>query len=95
VSIEPRAVLLLTFEPAAGLMFSVPADAIPPFVAFGCGPLARYEREPGDGDVIRYRFSLDDFPSVLLSGNHRSDPLRVVTAVALPSPASDVPLARR
>lgn len=57
VSIAPKVVLLLTFGPADGLMFSVPADDIPAFVIFGSSPIARYERVPGEGEVLCYRFS--------------------------------------
>ena len=42
--------------PADGLVLSVLAHEIPPFFAFGSVPLARYERDPGDGEVICYRF---------------------------------------
>jgi hypothetical protein len=56
VSIAPKVVLLLTFGPADGLMFSVPADDIPAFVIFGSSPIARYERVPGEGEVLCYRF---------------------------------------
>jgi hypothetical protein len=58
-TIEEKAVVRLIGWPADGFVFIVPVTKIPPFVAAG-RPVARYEREAGDGEVICYRFAKTD-----------------------------------
>ena len=55
LTIEAKAVVRLIGGPADGFVFIVPLTKIPPFVAVG-HPVAAYERERGDGEVICYRF---------------------------------------
>jgi len=55
-NVHSNAVLRLIGGPADGFVFTIPAETVPPLV--GVGP-ARYVREPGNGHVICYRFSLD------------------------------------
>jgi hypothetical protein len=56
LNFEAKAVIRLIGGPADGFVFIVPVTKIPPFVAAG-RPVARYERELSDGEVICYRFA--------------------------------------
>jgi hypothetical protein len=40
---------------ADGFVFTLPAESVPPFI--GVGPVARYQRVAGNGEVICYRFA--------------------------------------
>jgi hypothetical protein len=53
---EAKAVIRLNGGPADGFEFTVPVTKIPRFVTAGRS-VARYEREPSDGEVIYYRFN--------------------------------------
>jgi len=55
LSLEQKAVIRLVGGPADGFVPSVPGSKIPPFVCVG-QTAARYDREPGDGEFILYRF---------------------------------------
>jgi hypothetical protein len=55
MNLETKAVIRLIGGPADGFVFTVPAQAIPPFVAVGS--TARYSRVSGDGEVNCYFFA--------------------------------------
>jgi hypothetical protein len=47
-------VIRLIGGPVDGLIFTLPVNAVPPFIDIGY-PAARYEPEPGEGEVRIYR----------------------------------------
>lgn len=54
VAMDFELVIRLIGGPVDGLVFTLPVNAVPPFIGIGY-PAARYEPEPGEGDVRIYR----------------------------------------
>lgn len=54
-NLEAKVAVRLVDGPADGFVFTVPEAQAPAFIGFGF-PIARYEREQGDGEMISYRY---------------------------------------
>jgi hypothetical protein len=54
MDLELPLVIRLIGGPGDGLVVTLPVNAVPPFIGVGY-PAARYELEPGEGEVRTYR----------------------------------------